>query len=45
MTKAKNIKPKDRVSFSVKKKTNLSDLFGKLKIKKKPQELKDESRG
>ena len=38
------IRPNDSVMISLEKENNLSDLFGKLKIKKSAQELKDEER-
>lgn len=37
------IQPLDKIRISIHKEYDLSDLFGKLKIKKTAQELKDES--
>lgn len=39
-----SIRVNDRIHVSVQKEHDLSDLFGKFKTKKTPQELKDESR-
>lgn len=38
------ISPNDEIVVTISKKDNLEDFFGKLKIKKSAQELKDESR-
>ena len=38
------IKALDKVHLSIRKETDLKDLFGKLKTEKTPQQLKDESR-
>jgi len=44
LAEKERIRPEDRVVVSINKEMDLSDLFGKLKIKKSAQELKDESR-
>jgi len=44
VTRTERIRPNDRVSVIIEKEDDLSDLFGKFKTKKSPQELKDESR-
>lgn len=44
IVEAEKIKPKDKVRIIIKKEDDLSDLFGKFKTKKSPQELKDEAR-
>lgn len=38
------IKPRSKVRVRLVREDDLSDLFGKLKTKKTPQELKDEGR-
>jgi len=44
IVKLERIRPKDRVHVIIKKEDDLSDLFGKFKTKKTPQQLKDESK-
>lgn len=44
VVKTKRIKPKEKLSITINKPIDLSDLFGKFKSSKTAQELKDESR-
>ncbi len=39
-----NIRPKDTLHIVIQKEQDISDLFGRFKTKKTPQQLKDESR-
>jgi len=41
---SENIRPNDKIRVSIQKEQDLSDLFGRFKTKKTPQQLKDESR-
>jgi antitoxin component of MazEF toxin-antitoxin module len=44
VAKSESINANDIVHFSIHKEHDLSDLFGKFKTRKTPQQLKDESR-
>lgn len=44
IVRIKNISHLDSVEITIERKTDLRDLFGKLKTKKTAQQLKDESR-
>jgi len=44
IVKAEKIRPESKIRIKVIKEDDLSDLFGKFKTKKTPQELKNESR-
>ncbi len=44
VVKVENIKPKDKIRIKVEKEDDLSELFGKFKTRKSPQQLKNESR-
>lgn len=44
IAKAERIRPQHKIKITIAKKDDLSDLFGKFKTKKTPQQLKNEAR-